>query len=136
MPLTVTKPKKTIEVVAAIIIENHKVLVAQRPDDKDFPLFWEFPGGKVESGETLEQATVRELEEELNIVAKVKPSLYSEQFNYPDKCVKIHFMPVDSYTGTLTKRVHNALKWVDEKEIKELTVPPADIEFINNHLSL
>lgn len=82
---------KTLEVTAAIIRQNGKILICQRPAEKNCGLLWEFPGGKIEAGETGEQCIVRECQEELSITLSVERELTDITYEYPDRIVHLHF---------------------------------------------
>ena len=85
-----------VEVAAAILLRDGEFLLAQRPRGKVYAGYWEFPGGKVESGETLRQALQRELHEELGIVIDAASPWLSREFSYPHADVRLKFFKVTS----------------------------------------
>ncbi|MEI7613124.1 MAG: Nudix family hydrolase [Betaproteobacteria bacterium] len=104
-----------IDVAAAVLLrdgdEGTEFLLAQRPEDKVYAGYWEFPGGKVEAGESLHQALVRELQEELGItVDRVWPWL-SRQFTYPHATVRLKFFRVPTWHGTIAPIEHSGFSW-------------------------
>ena len=112
---------KEIEVVAAVIINKGRYLVCQRRQDTDFPLKWEFAGGKVEKGEMPFKALQRELREELGIeIESAKEILqYSHVYSHGLK-VNLRFFHVDQFTGNVTNNVFRELQWVEPKELDDL----------------
>lgn len=93
---------KTIDVVAAIIERDDKILLAQRPEHADQPGMWEFAGGKVESSETQPQALIRELREELGIEAVVGRYIASHQREVSGRLIHLHAWHVPAFTGAVT----------------------------------
>ncbi len=122
--------KKYVEVVAALIWEKDKFLICRRPANKARGLLWEFVGGKVEKGETKEEALVRECKEELAIT--VKPlSLFTEvTHEYAD--ITVHLTLFDSEIASGKPRLleHNDMKWITPKEIPNFEFCPADAEIL------
>lgn len=101
--------------VAGVLIKDNHVLMATRPDGKSHAGSWEFPGGKIETGETLNEALIRELSEEIGIVAKVedcKDLTYIVQ-NYENKQVKLHVMLVKRWVGEPSGDEGQELYWQD-----------------------
>src|ERR1700736_164945 len=95
-----------VEVVAAIIEREGKILIGQRKAEQSHPLKWEFPGGKVESGETPEQALARELEEELGVRHTAAEEITRYQFTYPGlDPILLHFFRVHSFEGEPRNRI-------------------------------
>lgn len=120
-----------IEVTAAIIRQNGKILICQRPANKSCGLLWEFPGGKVEVGETSEQCIIRECQEELDITLSVEQKLTEVVYEYPDRIVLLHFYLCKISTGVPQKKEHNALAWVSLDEIENYEFCPADKEMLS-----
>lgn len=115
-----------LEVVAALIIKDNKLMICQRPAFKARPLLWEFPGGKVEENETREQALKRECKEELDIEIEVS-ELYDEVFHkYPDTSINLSFFKAHIKQGVPKLIEHNALKWITTDQLDELDFCPAD----------
>lgn len=122
------KKKKVnwLPVVAAIIRREGKILIGQRPENKSLPGLWEFPGGKIEYGETPELALVRELKEELGIEAEVGPIKLAATHQYPDIGVLLLFYEVNYWTGQPKAQHHLELQWVTPEELKSLNLPEAN----------
>lgn len=120
-----------IEVVAAIIVNNGKLLLAQRPPQGDQAGLWEFPGGKIESGETQQQALCRELNEELGI--DIHPESYITSHSHPvnGRVINLHGWFVPTFIGTPDNRHHTALVWVTPQEACQYPMAPADIPLLN-----
>jgi 8-oxo-dGTP diphosphatase len=124
---------KSIEVVAAIIIRNKKVLAVQKGKAKfDYISYkWEFPGGKVESGETLEQAISREILEELNINIVPKKLLLTVKHTYPDFNLTMHCFICDYHDGDIHLTEHIKLDWLEYDDLKTLNWAEADIPVVD-----
>ncbi len=102
----------TVAVAAGILFDPQgRVLLGQRPASKVYAGYWEFPGGKVESGESLRQALDRELKEELGIDVTQADPWMTQQFDYPHARVRIRFFRVTAWQGELTALEHSALAW-------------------------
>ena len=114
-----------IEVTAGIILQNEKVLLAQRPEEK-YKGLWEFPGGKIEPGETSEECLKRELTEELDIVCSVGDLLCTTEWIRSDKVIVLHTYKILEYSGEIRALVHSQLKWVSIKDLKKDELLPAD----------
>lgn len=119
---------KEIEVVAAIIVANARVLATQRGYG-DLAGGWEFPGGKVESGETNEEALVREIHEELDARIEVKQPLTTVEYQYPTFFLRMHCY-LCHLESDITLLEHQASKWVSKDDIDTLEWLPADIEVV------
>lgn len=117
---------KVIEVVAAVIWDKGKFLICQRPVDKARALLWEFVGGKVEQGETKEQALIRECKEELNIIINVEEVFAEVVHEYPDVTVHLTFFNATIAGGVPQKLEHNDMKWITPNEIHNYDFCPAD----------
>lgn len=117
---------KLVEVVAALIWDKDKFLICQRPKDKARPLLWEFVGGKVEKGESKEDALIRECREELAIDIAVDSVFTEVTHDYPD--ITIHLILFNSRIvwGQLTLLEHNAMAWITPAEIENYDFCPAD----------
>jgi len=104
--------QNAVDVAAGVIVRaDGQVLLAQRPPKKVYAGFWEFPGGKVESGETIHQALVRELHEELAMrVTRAYPWV-TQVFTYPHATVRIHFFRVTAWDGEIVAREHSGIEW-------------------------
>ena len=127
---------KQIKVVAGLILQNNKLLICQRPNFKDHPLKWEFPGGKIKNDETNEEALHREINEELSINIINFEELISYNFNYKDlnKKVFIYFYLVNNFSGKVLNNFHKELKWIEIKDIREYDFLEGDHKIID-HIS-
>ena len=103
-----------------------KVLISLRPEGKPWPGFWEFPGGKVDPGETPEQALVRELWEELGITVTAPEPFRVLEYTYPERTVRLHFFRVRHWTGTAHGREGQEVRWLYPWEIPALECLPAN----------
>lgn len=127
---------KTIDVVAAILEKEGKILLAQRPPHADQPGMWEFAGGKVEAGETQPEALVRELREELGINAEPARYVASHQREVSGRLIHLHAWHVPSYSGEQTAHYHSALAWCTPQEALTYALAPADIPLLNAFILL
>lgn len=118
------------EVVAALIWENDKFLICQRPVTKTCALQWEFAGGKAEKGETKEQALVRECTEELGITVEVGDIFAEVVHVYPDITVHLTLFNASIAEGIPQKLEHNDIRWITPDEIPEYDFCPADVTII------
>lgn len=119
---------KRIKVVGAIIIENGKILCAQRGDEKALPNLWEFPGGKIETGETPIEALKRELKEELKIKVDVDPVVFEETahlYEFGEVVLTTFICYLTKGKPVLTE--HHQVKWLHPEKLNQLTWAPADI---------
>ena len=121
---------KTINVTAAVIRHDGKVLICQRPEGRNCGLLWEFPGGKIENGETGEQCIVRECREELGITIQVDRELTDITHEYPERIVHLRFYLCEIVEGNPEKKEHNALAWIALEEIDQYEFCPADREML------
>ena len=118
------------EVVAALIWDNDKFLICQRPAHKARGLLWEFVGGKVEPGETKEQALVRECQEELAVTLSVGEEFMNVTHEYPDLKVHLTLFNATISEGEPQKLEHNDIKWITPSEISNYEFCPADEEIL------
>ncbi len=109
--------KKRIRVVCALIKKNNRIFVAQR-DYGEFKGLYEFPGGKIEEGETPEEAIIREIKEELETTIKVERFLLNEVYEYPSFILDMDAFLVTPIEGNLTieKGIHSDEKWINKEE--------------------
>lgn len=119
-----------IEVVAALIHDGNRFLACQRPDSKARGLLWEFPGGKVESGESREEALVRECREELGITLSVEKIVTDVVYSYPDVTVHLTLLSAVIADGTPQKLEHKELRWLTLEEAEQYSFCPADTIFL------
>lgn len=121
----------TKEVVAALILRGDEILCCQRTEHQALPLKWEFPGGKIEAGETPPQALRRELEEELGIVAQIGIEITQVLHTYLNgNSVNLHFYTVDRYENELQNRIFRDVRWVKRADLPALDFLDADKEFV------
>lgn len=114
------------EVVAALIWRGERFLACQRPEHKARGLLWEFVGGKVEPGETREQALVRECREELDVTVVPGEVFMEVTHEYPDLTVHLTLFHAQLQEGEPKALEHNALRWITVQEIDQLAFCPAD----------
>ena len=126
--LQCTKPY--VEVVAALIWDKDKFLICQRPVNKARGLLWEFVGGKVEQGETKEQALIRECQEELAITVEPREVFTEVMHEYPDITVHLTLINCIILDGRPQLLEHNDLKWITSAEISNYEFCPADVEIL------
>ena len=119
-----------VEVVAALIWDNDKFLICQRPANKARALMWEFVGGKVEQGESKAQALIRECQEELNITVCVGETFMEVTHTYPDITVHLTLLNATIAQGVPQKLEHNDMRWITPGEIANFTFCPADEEIL------
>lgn len=119
-----------VEVVAALIWDEGKFLICQRPVHKARPLLWEFVGGKVESGETKEQALIRECQEEIAITLSVGDVFMDVTHEYPDITVHLTLFNAAISEGTPQLLEHNAIAWITPSDIPLYSFCPADVEIL------
>ena len=118
------------EVVAALIWDENRFLACQRPAHKARGLLWEFVGGKVEPGETREQALIRECQEELAVTVAVQDVFMEVDHVYPDLTVHLTLFNASITEGIPQKIEHNDLRWITVKEIDQYPFCPADEEIL------
>lgn len=118
---------KMIEVVAAIIEQDGKILLAQRPPHADQPGMWEFAGGKVEPGESQPQALTRELQEEMGIIAHPACYIASHQREVSGRQIHLHAWWVPDFQGVPLAHYHSQLRWCLPADALTLDLAPADI---------
>ena len=114
------------EVVAALIWKNNNFMICQRPENKARGLLWEFVGGKVELGETKEQALIRECKEELNVLLSVSEVFMDVVHEYPDITVHLTLFNATISEGEPQKIEHNDIQWITPSEIQNYKFCPAD----------
>ena len=118
------------EVVAALIWKNNKFMICQRPAHKARGLLWEFVCGKVEPGETKEQALIRECQEELAVTLSVGDIFMDVVHEYPDITVHLTLFNATIAEGVPQKLEHNDIKWIIPAEIPKYNFCPADKEIL------
>ena len=118
------------EVVAALIWQGDRFMICQRPANKARALLWEFVGGKVESGETKEQALIRECREELAVTLSVGDVFMDVTHEYPDITVHLTLFNATIAEGEPHKLEHNDIQWITPSEITKYDFCPADEEIL------
>ena len=118
------------DVVAALIWDQGKFMICQRPAHKARGLLWEFVGGKTEPGETLEEALVRECQEELDITVAVGDIFTQVVHEYPDILIRLTLFNCTVAQGTPRLLEHNDLKWITPEEIPNFIFCPADKDIL------
>lgn len=121
---------KTTEVVAALIWDKDKFMICQRPANKARGLLWEFVGGKVEPGETKEQALIRECHEELDVTIAVNDIFMEVTHKYPDLTVHLTLFHAMILEGTPQNLEHYDIQWITPQEIDAYEFCPADVEIL------
>jgi len=119
---------------AIIMDEIGRVLLAKRPEGKCLGGFWEFPGGKIEKGESAQDALVRELQEELLIKTQVSQTLQSVEHHYEDFSIILIPCRAEILEGVPTPTEHSELGWFPIQEIAIETLAPADVPILDNLL--
>ena len=121
------------QVVAALIVNDGKLLVCQRTRHQSMPLKWECPGGKVEEGEAAEDALSRELEEELGINATIGPLVTTIRHTYPGGLgFELHFYLVQEFAGELQNRIFRDVQWAEFERLPEFDFLEADIALVKD----
>ena len=121
---------KITEVVAALIWDNNRFLICKRPAHKARGLLWEFVGGKVEPGETLQQALERECAEELAIHVDVGGQFMQEYHDYPDMRIRLTLLHCTIASGVPQALEHKELRWIHPSQIGDFEFCPADRDFL------
>jgi 8-oxo-dGTP diphosphatase len=118
-------------VVAAVIERDGLVLIGQRRREDRHPLKWEFPGGKVEDGETPQEALRRELREELAIEAEIGPEISRYEFQYPGRSrVLLIFYSIRAWSGKEENLSFEQIRWVQRRELAEYDFLEGDVDFV------
>ena len=122
---------KTFDVICAIIVQDQKVLAAQRSLYMSLPLKWEFPGGKKNETESDEECLVRELLEELNIQVLVKEKFFTNKHQYEHFEIVLTAYFADIELGTILNYEHKRVDWFSKSELSTLDWASADIPIVN-----
>jgi 8-oxo-dGTP diphosphatase len=129
--------KKTVHVVGAIIEnETGKILCALRGPEMTLPNYWEFPGGKIEEGETKEEALKREIQEELGCTIEVFDQVEDTTYVYEKVIVRLETFMSKVISGTPTLSEHAEIRWISREELPSLNWAPADIPAIEKLTNL
>jgi 8-oxo-dGTP diphosphatase len=125
-----------MQVVVALIYDGNRLLVCQRRENGSFPLKWEFPGGKVENGESYLTALRRELREELAIEVRSATEMFRHRHLYPGQLeVELIFFWLEDYSGVATNLAFQQIRWVDIHRLKELDFLEGDLPLIEKLIS-
>ena len=125
----------TIDVTAAIIERDGKFLIAKRKKGKHLEGKWEFPGGKIEEGETPEECLCRELFEEFGIQAKVEEYICDSIFDYGEKHIRLMGYRVKYISGNFLLNDHDDMRWITKAEFGDFDFAPADLPIIEKLLT-
>lgn len=121
---------KSIKVVAAVIIDNKKVFATQRGYG-EYKDWWEFPGGKIEAGESPEEALKREILEELDTKIEVRSLIKAVEYDYPNFHLSMLCYQARIISGSLILKEHENAKWLEKAELNSVNWLPADLEILN-----
>ena len=127
---TDVRKMKTINVVAAVIIDGGHIFATQRGYGK-YKDFWEFPGGKIEAGETPKEALRREIREELDTEIEVGGLIANVEYDYPDFHLSMKCYRANVIEGELLLKEHEAARWLGKDELKSVNWLPADLSLID-----
>lgn len=123
------------QVAVGIIMKDGRVLACQRKRDAQYPLKWEFPGGKLEDGETPAETVVRELQEELEIDAIVERELHRQEWVYPDgkddSSFKVFYLLIRAFNGTPVNRAFEQVRWVTPEELSTMDILEGNREMVD-----
>ncbi len=103
--------RKVVDVAVGVLMQGDQFLLTSRPEGKVYAGYWEFPGGKLEAGESVEQALRRELQEELGITIGAAPTWKTQMVDYPHALVRLHFCKVINWVGELQMREGQSHAW-------------------------
>ena len=120
-----------LKVTAGVLGKDGKFLIAKRKKDDVLGGLWEFPGGKIEDGETAEECLAREIKEELEIIVEVGELITSNNHEYPHGYFELIAYRVKYISGEIVLNDHDDFKWVTIDEMDNFEFPPADIPIIN-----
>ena len=121
---------EVIKVTGAIIYERNKFLICRRGPNEKAAGLWEFPGGKLEINESLENCILRELKEELDIDAQLHSLYDNYSFKAKDVIYDLYFFRIKKFSGNLSKTVHDEFKWVELKNFHNFSFLPGDAPVI------
>ena len=123
-----------LPVVAAVIYRDQNLLLARRKPGKSMAGYWEFPGGKIEAGETAEKALARELLEEFDIIVSVGKEIATHRHDYEHIKIELIAHETRIESGEFELRDHDAIVWVTAQEASEYKLAPADIPILDHIL--
>ncbi len=119
-----------IQVTAAVIIKNKKILIARRKKEQHMGLKWEFPGGKIRENETPTACLIRELEEEFSIKTRIREFFLRTVHHYQNKSIELISFLVDHRAGDFILRDHEEIRWIDRDELGRYDFADADIPIV------
>lgn len=128
--------KRHLHVACAIIEKEGKILAAQRSAITTLPLKWEFPGGKIEAGESPEECLQRELNEELGVSVHINSAFSPSTHSYPDFTVTLYPFSCRVSEGIITMYEHHSLAWIEPERMSELDWAAADLPVISEYLAV
>lgn len=128
--------RRHFHVACAIIEREGTLLAAQRSATMTLPLKWEFPGGKIEVGETPEQCLIREMSEELGVSVFIGTALSLSTHHYPDFTVTLYPFTCQLAGGTITMYEHHALKWIEPQHMPQLDWAAADLPVVSEYMNI
>jgi 8-oxo-dGTP diphosphatase len=115
-----------LEIAVAIIQRENQVLIARRTKDQHLGGQWEFPGGKIEKDETIDETLIRECREELGIEVDPTSLFHEQQFDYPGRCVHLHFYLCRHRLGLPKAIESDEIRWVEKSKLNEYEFPEAN----------
>ena len=121
--------KPEVRVTAGVIYQGDRFLIARRAGDDPLSGKWEFPGGKIEPGESPEECLQRELIEELGMTVRVKKLLASTRYEESSRRIEILFYEGEYVAGDVVLRIHDRVAWVKGRDVARYEFAPADLEF-------
>lgn len=124
------KETPSLSIAAALIQRNGKYLIGQRPEHKPQGGYWEFAGGKVEPGESVQQALIRECREELDVLVQPVKLVLTTKHQYPNRQVTLHFWDAVLAKGTPKALAHQKLAWAAPEELAQYSFCPANEEIL------
>ena len=120
-----------LRIVCGIVFRGREILIARRPDDSHLGGLWEFPGGKVETGETLEEALRRELREETGLAIEEPGLFFEKTFTYPERSVHLHFYTCRAPGGQQARaKAAEECRWIAAADLDNYAFPEANQELI------
>lgn len=119
------------EVAVGILRKNGLVLACQRKKTALYPLQWEFPGGKIEAGEAPADGLIRELHEELGIVANPGEEFQIKEWNYGEASYRVYYYSVKSFQGELINQAFEAIRWVTPEELRNMDILEGNQEVVD-----
>jgi 8-oxo-dGTP diphosphatase len=122
-----------IDVCCAIIVEGDKILATRRSHGLHLAGFWEFPGGKIEPGETAKECIIREIREELNLDISIISKLQPVKYYYPGKSIRLIPFVCNITDGRMNLTDHSEFRWLAENEISSIIWAPADIKVLEQY---